>query len=194
MDTRLLLLDINGVLCCKSEHKNALEEVTEDLTNCNLNEIKLEILKLSTYNVTLRPNYREFLEFCYENFSVGFFSSTTYPNANAILEKILTPEQKAKTILKWFRDHTHLDPDFGSNPEIVFHDTIKKLSDIFDNPIINGNRKFSPKNTLLCDDSEIKTRFNDPKNIVIFKGFKGDPEDKVLYEMINVLSKRFEEL
>lgn len=173
---RLLLLDINGLLCCKLSKQDEINE-------------NLEILELSTYKVAMRPGCHEFLEFCYHNFTVGFFSSTTYPNANAILEKLLTSEQKKATVFKWFRDRTRFDPD-PTTP----YDTIKKLEDVFDNPSVNSDKKYHSRNTLLCDDSKVKTRFNDPINIVIFEAFKGEEDDQVLFEMMKLLPKRFEDL
>lgn len=181
--SRLLLLDINGVLCCKYKKHND-----------QLSESKCDLLELKSYTVILRPGYREFLNFCYENFTVAFFSSTTYHNANAILEKLLTPEHKSKTLFRWFRDRTRLDPHYGINPEIKKHDTIKKLEDVFNCPLINEDRKYGPGNTLLCDDSVQKTRFNEPKNVVIFPKFKGNPNDRVLIKMTKTLLDRFEQL
>lgn len=182
--SRLLLLDINGVLCCKYKKDN---DLSERLSHSDL-------LELKSYSVMLRPGYREFLNFCYEHFTVAFFSSTTRQNANAILEKILTPEHKSKTLFRWFRDRTQLDPHYGIIPEIEKHDTVKKLEDVFNCPLFNEDRKYGLGNTLLCDDSAQKTRFNESKNIVIFPEFKGDPNDRVLSEMTQTLLDRFEQL
>lgn len=173
MSPRLLLLDINGVLCCKI----GKDEKPND---------NLELLELNAYKVVMRPGAREFLEFCYKHFTVAFFSSTTYPNANAILEKLLSPEQKKATPFRWFRDRTHFDPDAKKE-----YDTIKKLSDIFDNPMVNSDRKYNERNTILCDDSAVKTRFNDPKNIVVLTPFKGEEDDTALFETMELLPIRF---
>lgn len=179
--TRFLLLDINGLLCCKLS-----KDETPDET--------LELLELKAYKVIMRPGAREFLEFCYKNFTVGFFSSTTYPNANAILEKLLTSEQKSATAFRWYRDRTHLDPNYGKDSSTTQYDTIKKLSDVFDSPTINADRKYHTGNTILCDDSTTKTRFNNPRNVLMFEPFKGDASDKVLLGMMESLEKKFEEL
>lgn len=37
------------------------------------------------------------------------------------------------------------------------------------------------KNTLLCDDSVSKTRYNEPENIVIVQEFTGDVNDVVCW-------------
>lgn len=173
---RLLILDINGLLCCK---------VSKD----HVPDARTEILELGKYNVILRPHARKFLECCYRDYTVAFFSSTTYTNANLILEKLLTAQQKESTCFRWFRDRTRLDS--AGNKD---YDTIKNLADVFDNPVINEKRIFNWSNTLLCDDSKIKTRFNPDKNIIIFKAFEGDPDDNILLEMMDVISERFIEL
>lgn len=176
MNTRLLLLDINGLLCCKKP---------KDWCSVNL-----EVIELNSYKVVKRPGYSEFLDFCYSNFSVGFFSSTTKLNSDYIIDGLLTIQQRNKTVLMWFRDRTHFDPDCGKNS----NDTIKKLQDIFDNPVINANRKYHSGNTILLDDSSVKTRFNDPKNIVICKAFEGNDDDQEFFEMMKIIPERFDEL
>src|SRR5680860_1896755 len=109
--TGLIILDINGILCWKYPLDRSFPD--------------LESFKLSHYNVVLRPKIREFLDFCYSYADVGFFSSTTPSNANAILNHILTPSQRKKTIFFWYRDRTKLDPSYGSDPSIKIGDTIK---------------------------------------------------------------------
>lgn len=173
--TRLLILDINGLLCCKMPKSYPNTE--------------LEILELKSYKVLMRPGYREFLDLCYNNFTIAFFTSTYEGNANAILKKLLTAEQQKVTAFKWFRDRTHFDPD-SSTP----YNTIKKLQDIFDNPVINADRKYHSSNSILTDDSPTKTRFNDPKNIVICEPFTGKEEDHVLFELFELIMDKFNNL
>src|SRR5437016_4527223 len=95
---KLLLLDINGLLCCKT-------------TKMSVNDTFLTSLQLKNYQVILRPYYKEFLHFCYTHFNVGFYSSTSKFNASIILKALLTEEQIKQTLLLWFRDRTYLDPD-----------------------------------------------------------------------------------
>lgn len=178
---RLLILDINGILCYKTS-KNT--EVGRELN----------FIELNSYRVVMRPGLPEFLKFCYDNFMVAFFSSTHYVNANAILEHILTPDQRKATIFFWFRDHTHFDPDYGKDASIKDHDTIKRLDDVLECPTINWNRRYNSSNTILCDDSEKKTRFNDNKNIIIFESFTGDERDTFLNNVTDELIQRFDEI
>lgn len=169
--TKLLLLDINGLLCCK---------VPKSVKNP-------DVLKLNSYNVLPRPNYIEFLETLYSRYTIGFFSSTCEWNVNPILNKLLTPEQKKATVLLWFRDRTRLDPDDSGFA------TIKMLKDVFENPMFNAKRLYNESNTILIDDCNIKTRFNNPDNIITCKSFTGqDDDDHELLDLIETISERFE--
>jgi len=100
----LLVLDINGVLCCKVPSGGNI--------------------KLRSYEVKFRPYVKEFLNYAYKNFNVAFFSSTTEPNARMILNALLDEEQREKTVFYWFRDKTKKDEELGG------HETIKLASDV----------------------------------------------------------------
>ena len=179
--TRLLLLDINGLLCCKVPKGQKNKKYNKD-----------DILKLNSYKVIIRPHCREFLEYCYSKFTIGFFTSTCEWNVKAILNKLLTPEQHKATALMWFRDRTRFDP-ISSADEMSF-ETIKMLEDIFQNPMANEKRLYNDQNTLLIDDSETKTRFNDPANIIICKAFTGEEDDRGLFDLMEIIPQRFEDL
>lgn len=186
---KLVILDINGLLCRKTTEGKA-------------------DLSLGRYGVVVRPGAREFLEFCYQNFDVGIFSSTTYKNASPILDFLLTAEQQKKTKFKWFRDRTSLDPQWGSSELSAdpswdldeFHDkkieqysTVKKIGDVLSAPQINEDRKYTLENTLIVDDSLMKMRFNPKKNVVIVAPFEKE-EDDLLCNLGEVLLGRFKEL
>ena len=66
--SRLLVLDINGVLCYKSNQ-----------------------------HFILRPFLKDFLKECYSKYDIGFFSSTPKDNVYKILNFMLTKEQFKKT-------------------------------------------------------------------------------------------------
>ena len=167
--SKLLLLDINGLLCCKT----------------NQNETNLSSIHLKAYHVILRPYYKEFLDFCYKHFNVGFFTSTTEKNAKIILNNLLTEEQIKNTKLMWFRDRTHLDYESYKT-----FNTIKKLNDIYDYPLFNC--QYHEHNTILIDDSFNKVRYNEPKNIIICNAFHGDHNDTHLIELIHKIVEQFE--
>lgn len=174
-ERKLLILDINGLLCRKINTKEQIEG---------------EVIELPSYKVQLRPGCHEFLDFCYRHYDIAFFSSTLHVNADAILKALLNSKQHKITIFKWFRDRTRFDPDSKTDK----YATVKVLKDIFDNPVVNRDRIYSEKNTLICDDSVTKIRLNDPKNTVIIPAFTGDLNDTTLYEIINTIEERFTKL
>lgn len=165
----LLILDINGLLCRK---------VQKDHPEANLVR--------PGYGVILRPGYKEFLEQCYAQYDVAFFSSTTKRNAEVILKAFLSTEQFKQTKFIWYRDRTSLDPDWHADQiesdnswndttwqkeEIKTHSTIKLLQNVWNNPMINAQRKYNTSNTLICDDSAMKLRYNPQKNCLIVPAF-----------------------
>lgn len=172
---RLLLLDINGLLCCKVPKNQIIKNQ--------------EFIKLSTYNVIVRPGCRKFLKSCYLNFDVGFLSSTTEYNATIILKKLLTPQQHKLTVCFLFREFCRADPD-----PINTFDTIKVLQDVFDDDTLNKNNQWNDTNTILIDDSITKTRFNDPVNILICKSYTGEKSDTTLYGLHKLILMNFQQI
>lgn len=177
MSRNLLILDINGLLCCKIP-KNAIPPDNLPYIIC------------PSYIVVFRPYYREFLEFCFANYDVGFFSSTTYANATVILDKLLTEQQNRSTVFQWFRDRTRPDLELGG------YATIKCLSDVFrEYPNWNYTKKdMTSGNTLICDDSIQKLRYNHRENMVIVDIFTGNDDDDYLLRLIDILRQRFKEI
>jgi hypothetical protein len=166
MNRKLLVLDLSGLLC----HKCAKG-----------------ILKL-------RPHHKEFLEYCYASYDVGFMSSTMPDKVSHIISLILTKEQYKQTIFIWSRDRVHLDPAFGLDPVTKGYDTIKRLSDLWDNPLINKDRIYNQTNTLICDDTPSKVRYNNQTNTLIFDSYGGDPEDNELAKISLRIESKFETL
>ena len=181
----LLILDISGLLCCKVPLENSHKS-----------------------KVILRPHVRQFLEACYATYTVGFFSSTTFKNANAILKGLLTTEQESQTLFRWYRDRTQFDPEYPTNRFIKVYDTVKYISDVLNNPLVNMNRLYNYQNTIICDDSLHKVRFNPKANVVLVPKFEipggysesargrfestgGNVEDNTLLNMLPVINRAF---
>jgi len=179
MIKQLLILDLNGVLCRKTK--------TDQLSNDN-------VIKLSNYNVVLRPGLYEFLNVCYQKYDVGFYTSTKRQNAVTILNGILTKFQQNETVCRLYREFTQLDPDYLIDPDTEKHDTIKLLSVIFNHPLINESRKYNYSNTIICDDSLTKLRFNNLENVIIIPTYTGNADDDVLYNLIYTISQKFDYL
>jgi hypothetical protein len=159
---KLLLLDINGLLCCKVP--------------------KGQGLSIKSYDVILRPYYKEFLDWCYKHYKVGYFSSTSAINAKLILNYLLTPEQKEHCVLFWFRDKTQLDPYPKKR-----YDTIKSLIDVYD----HVEYVFNDCNTLIIDDSYNKVRFNLQKNVLLCQPYKNDKDDDELIRLMSDIVTKY---
>lgn len=177
---KLLILDINGILCYKANTNTAV---------CNSSTLPV-IFKTKYYEVILRPYAKEFLREMFELYNVAFFTSTTERNADKILQNILTKQQSRKTFFKWYRDKTHADPTIiPENPTELF-ETLKMLEDVFNlSKVINAGYDYT--NTLLCDDSKFKVRYNPKQNVLICESFLGNSNDTYLKDFIHYIAEKF---
>lgn len=140
------------------------------------------------FEIFYRPGSHGFIENLFKSgFEVGFFTSTTWKNANPIIRK-LTPR---KLLFKWTRDRCTLDPE-----PVKDHDVVKNLSSIWENPVINQKRIYGEHNTILVDDSVRKTRFNDPLNCIVPGEY--DPSEKLdpfyFDNLLKEIKQRFSEI
>ena len=157
MSNKLVILDINGLLCCKELHidKSPNKRSMKKTTDC------IDLRKMRIY---IRPGAVDFINNLMKNYRVGFWSSTTEWNAKQIIQALdLNAKKFAFT---WYRDRTKLDPDYLKNTKVKKHDTVKNMQDIFDCPTINESRRYGWRNTVLIDDSKSKTRFNPVINLI----------------------------
>ena len=159
----LLILDMNGLLCRKIYKPDYDED--------NPVSDQYETLELDKFYVYIRPDIKPFLEKCFELADVAFWSSTTYYNAKHIIDHILTKSQQSNAVFKWYRDRTKLDPSYGTDPNIKESDTIKDLNDVWNSPVINGNRIYNSSNTIICDDDSQKVRLNNEDNVIVIDTF-----------------------
>lgn len=143
MDRKLLILDFNGILIYK-EHKDG-------------NNVMIP-----------RKGIKDFLLWCFENYDVGIFSSSMYYNIKRGLSLILTYDQIKK--FKFIFDRMHVEIDRTSEDKNA---TIKLLTTIWNNPVINRGDKYNERNTLIVDDSFDKVRYNPIGNILIADKFVG---------------------
>jgi hypothetical protein len=169
--TQLLILDLNGVLCCKTTRASKLTVIA----------------KTRHYNVVLRPHVQEFLREMFSLYQVAFFTSTTSGNAEQVLRNLLTKSQARKSFFKWSRDRTREDLVVSSEDPFP---TLKMLEDVFELPKVKlGGYNYT--NTLICDDSEAKLRYNPEKNVLVCEAFLGDPDDSYLKDLIHYIAEKF---
>ena len=153
----LILFDVNGVLCFKCHDESKLKISSKDLVNA------------ASYMMILRPGIREVLKRLSQEHTLGIFSSTTFKNVVPVVKEL--EKSGIKFAITAYREYTQLDPDYLKNVSIQSFDTIKRLETIWSHPFFNSNRQWDSTNTLLVDDSAVKTRFIDPDNVLVIPSF-----------------------
>ena len=159
----LIILDINGILVRKNNKHDHGGGWKRETSHSKKDDSRFIETKGAIFEI--REGVRDFISSCFENYSVAIWSSTTFTNANPIIEGLFTADQKANLVFKWFRDHTKFDPDYGTDPEIKDFDTIKSLVDVYQSAMFN--RRWTNKNTIIVDDTMRKLRFNPENNCVV---------------------------
>ncbi|KAJ1404686.1 HAD-like superfamily [Sesbania bispinosa] len=157
---KLLVLDINGlsahIVCGEPE-----DRLRQPDAFCGKNAI------------FMRPFYNEFLEFCFENFEVGIWSSRTKRNLHQIIDKMMGT-RKNKLLFCWDRSRCTLtnvkSPDSSRSNKIVFKELKKHWDNVHsDLPWEKGY--YNESNTLLLDDSPYKGLCNPPHTSVFPQTF-----------------------
>lgn len=134
---------------------------------------------------TLRPReeIERLLEFIESFARVGIFSSTMHRTIITEL-KLYNLQKRFDFILD--RSHTRLDPDYLITGGITEYDTVKDLSTILNNPIVNAERRYAINNTIICDDSARKLRFISKENALILPCWKGSNNIDELIALIGM--------
>lgn len=152
---KLLVLDINGLLA----DVVSISYVPDDY--------KADIV-IGMKAVFKRPHCDDFLQFCFERFNVGIWSSRTKRNVDSILE-LLMGEHRSKLVFCWDQSHctrTGFNTIDNQNKPLV----LKELNKLWekDDPSLPWNiGDYNESNTLLLDDSPYKGLKN-PPNTAIF--------------------------
>ena len=187
-ERRLLILDMNKVLCHKIYGYNAQPKES--------GYEKIEVNGLFT--VYVRPDVVSFLNRCFGIADIAFWTSTKQVNAEPILDHILTDAHKKETVFRWYRDRTRLHPLYGKDESIADFDTIKDLNDVWSNPIINKDRIYHNRNTIILDDEPKKTVLNDSRNVlnlnIPFDAYNENYDDKETDNLIETILQGFESL
>lgn len=174
----LILLDVNGLLCLKIKPNDPRYITTEKLSFPPY------------YDVIARPGIKELLAKLAEKYTLGIYSSTTYKNINEILG-LLYGKDKRPFLFIADRELTKNDPDYGTDPTINEYDTIKVLSQIWENPTRNYKRIWNSSNTLLIDHELKKLRFNAEQNILIVDEFNPQTESPAdLEKLIQMIDEK----
>lgn len=111
----------------------------------------------------LRNGVKKFTRKLLETYDVGIFSSTTYKNGNPVIRDVFG---RKRLVFKWFRDRTKFDPECDDEKDS--YKTVKYISDVITNPIVNYNRNYNKFNVVIVDDEYSKVRFNDISNVIVY--------------------------
>ncbi|KAK4719397.1 hypothetical protein R3W88_017735 [Solanum pinnatisectum] len=153
---KLLVLDVNGLLA--------------DIVPLRYVPYSLEAnIIVSGKAVFKRPFHDDFLQFCFERFHVGVWSSRIKRNMELVLDFLLG-DAKHKLLFCWDQSHC-TDTGFPvvgtrrSKPIIL--KKLKKLWDKYEPDLPWERGEYDESNTLLLDDSPHKALCN-PPNTAIF--------------------------
>ena len=170
--TQLIILDVNGLLCCKVEKihyedTNSKREFRIDPHNSNNENVfqtqnKSSYIQLRNYRVYARSNVRNFVDKLLQNYQVAIFSSTADVNLNKILPWLLGKSILEKMSFIWCRSRTEIHLPDGP------HKTVKKLENIWKSEEVNPDNIWNSYNTLIIDDDPSKIRFNLERNNLVW--------------------------
>ncbi len=159
MNKKLLILDLDETLIYSSE--TLLNRKPDFYTG--------------TFFTYKRPHLTEFLEFCFETFSVAVWTSSTKNYAETIVKNILTENQNLIFLYSRERCTISFDEELREN----FYS--KKLTKL-------RKRKINLESVIIVDDSPEQWR-DSYGNLVRVKKFLGETQDKELQLLIKFLAK-----
>ena len=129
---------------------------------------------------TPRPHVQEFLAYCLGHHSLIIWSSARPHNVEAMVAQLFTPEQHAKLVKIWSREHLRLGKHFDAKVQVY-----KQLPWLWEDPEVQASfptiadqpfkvedgwkeappTKWDQSNTVLLDDSVDKAA-SEPYNLV----------------------------
>lgn len=158
-EDRLIILDVDGLFIKRTYDPSLDAFKMIDNTHFEAPRFRIE----------LRKDAISFLEALISNTSrgskhlpkraVGLWTSSKSSTFTSYLPRIFGDLFRCFEFV-WDRSMCTLDPDYQKNPLIKAHSTIKPLSTVLTNPMINENRRWTADNVIIVDDSELKLRFN----------------------------------
>jgi hypothetical protein len=177
---KLIVIDIDGLLVDRQYDANI-----KSFNSKEFDTGESDTFYIPHFKITIRPKLRDLWSvlFGLSDDNVSFFFAIWSSSNKFIFDRILTkiiPERyyPSKFLFIWDRNMCELDPDYGKNPKIESHSTVKKLDTILNNSVANKLRKWKwddeDKNILIIDNDENKLRFNPPESRLVFSEFEED--------------------
>ncbi|KAM0004709.1 putative FCP1 domain, HAD superfamily protein [Helianthus debilis subsp. tardiflorus] len=146
---KLLVLDVNGLLV--------------DIVADPPDEAHKPDTRIAQKAVFKRPFCDEFLEFCFQRFSVGVWTSRTRKNINRVLDFLMRDTQR-QLLFCWDQSHctdTGFNTIENSGKPLLLKE-LKKLWEKQDPNLPWDRGAYDVSNTLLLDDSPYKALRNPP--------------------------------
>ncbi|XP_022016884.1 uncharacterized protein LOC110916461 isoform X3 [Helianthus annuus] len=146
---KLLVLDVNGLLV--------------DIVADPPDEAHKPDTRIAQKAVFKRPFCDEFLEFCFQRFSVGVWTSRTRKNINRVLDFLMRDTQR-QLLFCWDQSHctdTGFNTIENSGKPLLLKE-LKKLWEKQDPNLPWDRGAYDESNTLLLDDSPYKALRNPP--------------------------------
>lgn len=165
---KLVLLDINGVLCAKIPNG--------ELTKRQLKEWPLVPINKHCQLLVAPGIVDEIRALRDKGYTLGVFSSTETRNVKKTLEMVFGTKTPEVFEIIADRGLTELDPDYGMDPQVEIHDTVKRLARIWKSPLLNPDRRWGPTNTVLVEHDYRRVRFCPAGNVILVPEF-----DKAAY-------------
>lgn len=177
----------------------ALPEAPKQLLVLDLNGTLVYRRKGDKARPVRRPGLDNFLGYIFTHFSVMVWTSAQPENAQLMVNKIFTKEQRNKLLAVWARDTLQLTPNQYHNKTTVY----KRLTRIWTGEfklhfpsLDQSSPGWDQTNTILIDDTSVKAA-GQPYNLIRIPEFTGEMEggeSTVLSDCVKYLNElRFQD-
>ncbi len=128
------------------------------------------------YFVYKRPFLGEFLAFCFENFDVGVWTTSTADYASLVVDRVTNPDQTLQFL--WSRERCTWAFDEATHERVL----VKRLEKL-------GRRGYRPDSIIVVDDtpSAWRTSYGNLIRVARFEGDRSDDELKYLSKYLKTL-------
>ena len=164
MIKKLIILDLNKTLIYR-------QHISEKATIARKPDFEF-----SKYKCYFRSDLKLFLDYIFQNYEVGVWTSAKRSNSIQVIDRIFKDRKLAFIYTReTCTDVKNTDSDFSS-----FKD-VEKV--VFKNP------KYNVENTLIIEDSDEKYKHAIKKNVMNISPYTGNQEDLEFKKIIDTLEK-----
>lgn len=121
-----------------------------------------------------RPHVKEFLEYVFESFTVGIWTSSTFSLSLPFVKNLLTPEQFDRLAFKWDRS------------SCIYYRDLETFEDHYIKDIRKLKKRYDIRHILFVDDTPFKIK-RSYGNYIRVKPYLGQEDDRELADLIPYL-------